>query len=407
MRKVLFDMTVYQTGTTFHGGGEYSYTVLDALMHAQLSDVQVDVFIGNRGRVDDKELDVCRQHGMGVFLCKNAAELGDLLKSGDYDVLYSASPDAKYFRNLTLPEKVFMIITVHGLRKFELREGGMYEYFTKKERYKSDVKELVRKYFGRKQYLQSLKKEYAYLFELTKNYVVVTDSYHSYYNILRFFPQIEKKRLLMLGCPGKLTEKMDNPELENRILAAYGVQDRNFGLLISANRAEKNARRLIRAWDDAFSECADLIPADFKTVVLGVDNQEKLFRGIQNKERFVCRGYVDAADLETLYKHTHLFVFGSLNEGFGYPPMEAMKYGTLVASSVNTSIPESCGDATLMFNPLVVSEITNRILQSFDPAVREKKARIIPAQCDKIMEEQNMYLGKIVQLITEKGMSDF
>ena len=83
--------------------------------------------------------------------------------------------------------------------------------------------------------------------------------------------------------------------------------------------------------------------------------------------------------------------------------MEAMKYGTLVASSVNTSIPESCGDATLMFNPLIVSEITNRILQSFDSNIRMKKSKKILEQYDKILRQQNMDLENIVKMIlTEK-----
>ena len=142
-----------------------------------------------------------------------------------------------------------------------------------------------------------------------------------------------------------------------------------------------------------------MMPPDFKTVVLGTDKPGRFLKHIRNKERFIFKGYVDDKELEILYKHTHLLVFASLNEGFGYPPMEAMKYGTLVAASVNTSIPESCGSAALMFNPLIVSEIANRILQSFDPDIQQEKSAAIPAQFQKILDRQDADLNKIVAMI--------
>lgn len=398
-KKILFDMTVYQTGTTFHGGGEYSYTVLKGLLEKKDQYTQIDVFIGERGRTDQTVLERCRQAGIQVLFCKNSDDLSKAVREGGYHTLYSALPTAKYFDGLVLPDHVLMIITLHGLRKLELREGGMYTYFSNKARYKSDVKELIQKVLGRSSYMKRLKNEYDYLLHITEHYLVVTDSYHSRYNTLRYFPQIGSERLRMYYAPGKLAVKIDDRTYEESVLRGYGVVSGGFGLILSANRMEKNPVRSIQAWDQAFDDCGGMIPATFKTVVLGADRPEKFLKHIHNKERFVFKGYVDDKELETLYKHTHLLVFASLNEGFGYPPMEAMKYGTLVAASVNTSIPESCGNAALMFNPLVVSEITNRILQSFDPDVRREKTLQIPVQCNKILERQDADLDKIVNMI--------
>lgn len=398
-KKILFDMTVYQTGTTFHGGGEYSYTVLKGLLEKKDQYTQIDVFIGERGRTDQSVLDRCRQAGIQVLFCKTSADLSKAVREGGYDTLYSALPTAKYFDGLVLPKHVLMIITLHGLRKLELREGGMYTYFSNKARYKSDVKELVQKILGRSSYMKRLKNEYDYLLHITEHYLVVTDSYHSQYNTLRYFPQIGSGRLRMYYAPGKLAVKIDDRPYEERVLQAYGIVSGEFGLILSANRMEKNPVRSIQAWDQAFDDCGGMIPTAFKTVVLGADKPEKFLKHIHNRERFIFKGYVDDRELETLYKHTHLLVFASLNEGFGYPPMEAMKYGTLVAASVNTSIPESCGSAALMFNPLVVSEITNRILQSFDPDIRREKSLQIPIQCNKILERQDADLDKIVNMI--------
>ena len=203
----------------------------------------------------------------------------------------------------------------------------------------------------------------------------------------------------MYYAPGKLATKIDDEEYEKKVLREYGIASKHFGLILSANRMEKNPLRSIMAWDAVYEDCAELVPGDFKTVVLGTDKPEQFLKHIRNKNRFIFKGYVEDKELETLYKHTHLLLFASLNEGFGYPPMEAMKYGTLVAASVNTSIPESCGVAALMFNPLIISEIANRILQSFDPEVQSAKKAEIPKQVKKILEWQNADLDKIVKMM--------
>ena len=63
-------------------------------------------------------------------------------------------------------------------------------------------------------------------------------------------------------------------------------------------------------------------------------------------------------------------VYPSLNEGFGYPPLEAMHEGCPVIASAIASIPEVCGDAVMYFNPFLISEIKMRILQMEDSSVR-------------------------------------
>lgn len=403
MKKILFDMTVYQTGTRFHGGGEYSYTVLKTLMERKNSETAIDIFVGDRGRRDDIVLEKCRQAGMKVFFCRNAKELGEVVVKGKYDTLYSALPTKKHFQNLKLPVNVLLIVTVHGLRKLELREGGMYSYFSNKNKIKSDIKEIFMKTLQPQKYMKFLKDEYSYLLNITEHYIIVTDSYHSFYNTMRYFPEIGEKRMRMYYAPGKLATVINDESYETEVLNKYGIKSRNYGLIISANRFEKNPIRSLKAWDAVYGECSNIIPKDFKTVVLGVDDIMKFQKKVNNVKRFIFKGYVKDKELEVLYKHAHLLLFASLNEGFGYPPMEAMKYGTLVASSVNTAIPESCGNATLMFNPLVVSEITNRILQSFNSDIRIKKSKEILKQYDEIIQQQNKDLDSLVQMIlTEK-----
>lgn len=65
----------------------------------------------------------------------------------------------------------------------------------------------------------------------------------------------------------------------------------------------------------------------------------------------VFSGYVTDAELDALYKHAMLYVFPSFEEGFGLPPLEAMRAGVPVASSNASCMPEILGDAAAYFDP--------------------------------------------------------
>ncbi len=83
-------------------------------------------------------------------------------------------------------------------------------------------------------------------------------------------------------------------------------------------------------------------------------------------------GYIDDADLPMVYAGAELFVFPSLYEGFGLPPLEAMACGTPVVCSNTSSLPEVVGDAALTVDPYDVkglAEAIERVLG--DPILQE------------------------------------
>ncbi|KKI00370.1 hypothetical protein EO95_13930 [Methanosarcina sp. 1.H.T.1A.1] len=75
----------------------------------------------------------------------------------------------------------------------------------------------------------------------------------------------------------------------------------------------------------------------------------------------IFTGYVPDEDLPALYNAADLFVYPSLYEGFGLPPLEAMACGTPVIVSNTSSLPEVLGDAGCLFDPLNPAELANSI----------------------------------------------
>lgn len=73
--------------------------------------------------------------------------------------------------------------------------------------------------------------------------------------------------------------------------------------------------------------------------------------------------YIDDSQRDWLYTKATAYVFPSLMEGFGLPPLEAMAYGTPVISSNTSCMPEVLGDAPLYFDPTNVHDIAAKIEQ--------------------------------------------
>lgn len=82
---------------------------------------------------------------------------------------------------------------------------------------------------------------------------------------------------------------------------------------------------------------------------------EKLNKEINDlgeyKDKIIKAGYIDDEDLASLYSHAEMFVYPSIYEGFGLPPLEAMQCGCPVITSNVTSIPEVIGNAGIMIDP--------------------------------------------------------
>lgn len=158
--------------------------------------------------------------------------------------------------------------------------------------------------------------------------------------------------------PGK--EHILRVEPDERILDRYGLRDRPFLFAVSSNSPHKNFATLLAA----IRQMGD---QEFKFVIAG-GTFARVFQatGMEELPANVIRvGYVSDGELRALYEHAQAFVFPSLYEGFGLPPLEAMACGCPVICSNAASLPEVCGDAAVYFEPQDVETLVHQINQLF------------------------------------------
>ena len=119
-------------------------------------------------------------------------------------------------------------------------------------------------------------------------------------------------------------------------------------LYVGTIEPRKNLLRLLNVWEKLY-KAAEVPPL----VIVGSRGwlSEDFFSALANspaRNGALLTGYVRDEDLPALYAAATAFVFPSLYEGFGLPPLEAMACGTPVICSNTSSLPEVVGDAALL-----------------------------------------------------------
>jgi glycosyltransferase involved in cell wall biosynthesis len=117
---------------------------------------------------------------------------------------------------------------------------------------------------------------------------------------------------------------------------------------VGAIQTRKNTARLVEAFES--------LDDSWRLVLAGSSGYgaETILARIgksQARGRIEVVGYVSPAELAELYRSASIFVFPSLDEGFGMPVLEAMAAGVPVITSNRSALPEVAGDAALLIDP--------------------------------------------------------
>ena len=140
-----------------------------------------------------------------------------------------------------------------------------------------------------------------------------------------------------------------------RARRVYQLGAGDYLLAVGSIQPRKNLARLVHAYADlrlarVGAKLPKLVIAGKRAWLYGDTLSAVEERGLGAAE-VIFTGYVPEADLPALYTGALGFVYPSSFEGFGLPPLEAMRCGTPVVAADRTSLPEVVGDAALTFDP--------------------------------------------------------
>ncbi|WP_281615415.1 glycosyltransferase [Flammeovirga sp. SubArs3] len=364
----------------YHGGAEYAKYIFYASINEGITDF--DVFYNVNFEIDQDLLNKCKENSIRIHEVNDKADLYKLLKKNKYSRFYSAMP--YHYDDYNEPNTKF-ILTVHGLRQLEL-PNDKYEYI-----YRPSIFENLKIYI-RQHFFQSFKQKGIYhktnkLLSIPNSEIVVVSN-HTKFSLKTFFPKVDLDKISVLYSPSDLSY-VKKGEINNR----------EYFLLVSANRWEKNAYRALRALDDLFEN--DIL-INKKVIVIG-DKNKVLLKNLKNQDRFIFKGYVEEDEYQSLFKNAFCFIYPTLNEGFGYPPLNAMRYGVPVIASAISAVTEVCESAVCYFNPYSINEIQNRIIQlSYDYKLRKELIDNGYRQLDKLNLIQQTAVNKILKIIFGK-----
>jgi glycosyltransferase involved in cell wall biosynthesis len=162
----------------------------------------------------------------------------------------------------------------------------------------------------------------------------------------------EKVTVIPLAAAAHFRPIRNDEELQ-RVRQTYGIEG-EYILSVGAIQPRKNLSRLVAA----YSRLRRATPEGNlpKLVLAGkcawlYEETLRTIKELQVSDSVILTGYVPESDLPVLYSGALCFVYPSYFEGFGLPPLEAMKCGVPVIVGNRTSLPEVVGDAAILVDP--------------------------------------------------------
>lgn len=186
---------------------------------------------------------------------------------------------------------------------------------------------------------------------------VITVSEAARRDILRRYRIAAEKVVAIPNGVGSHFRPVHDRGEQSRVRARYGIPER-YILAVGNLQPRKNLGRLI----EAFAGLRRDGRIAHRLVLVGKSlwKEAEVFGAIRAhglEDEVIATGYVADSDLPTIYSGADVFVYPSLYEGFGLPPVEAMACGAPVITSNTSALPEVVGDAAVTVSPTSTGEI--------------------------------------------------
>ncbi len=205
---------------------------------------------------------------------------------------------------------------------------------------------------------------------------IIVDSKNTKRDLIKFFKVPEGKIEVIYGAVSERFRPVNDAELLEKAKRRLDIT-KNFLLYVGLKERRKNLVSLIKVLEILRRK----MDFDIQLVIVGKEDPrftqaEETAKELDLVEEVLSLGEVSNEDLVLLYNAAQVFVFPSLYEGFGLPPLEAMACGTPVISSNTSSLPEVLGDTAILIDPHDINEWAEKIREVLtDEELREKLKR--------------------------------
>lgn len=183
-----------------------------------------------------------------------------------------------------------------------------------------------------------------------------------------------------------------------------GFEGKKFIMYNGRPLPHKNLRRLIQAFAILHKKYPDLYLMIAGKKDTSYDSYVELASSLEIGKRVVLTDWITDGQLKWAMTNTQAYIYPSLSEGFGLPPLESMLYGAPVVTSNATCIPEVLGNAAKYFDPLSVDDIASKIDDVLsndklrDELIKKGHEQVKKYSWDKMatqtLEIYNEFLGK-------------
>jgi glycosyltransferase involved in cell wall biosynthesis len=357
MKTLLYDLHLCQSDDGYPGGSVVAFALLKGIFNSEFAD-KADIWLAfNFDRKIPGFISVyASQNKNCVFDVKTPNEFLNLANELEPDKVFLPYFVNKYNK---ITNKIQIISWIHDMRQIEINETILNDknrlMFYKNPKFSHLIYfrflihfNLIKKAIivFRKQLLLNRFHKFSRRIDLI---ITISDySKNSIISNLKNKVHSIESKIEVSYPPIKLLEKGNS---------AYISKYNNYLLLIGGNRYEKNVHTLLPIIDELYTENG----LSQNTIIIGFPPLKVVDRLI-NRSKFIILGLQSDSELRSLYTGCDLFIYPSINEGFGLPPIEAIQYGSKVLASNLSSIPEVCGDSVFYLDPLNINEIKSSIL---------------------------------------------
>lgn len=347
---VLFDIISAQA-SYYNGASEYTRKLFNTFRDRISKTPNMNLFtiydsrfpiLFNEMTISELEKD----KRIGVIDIAKFKSVQEVVNKYKIDILYICL--AQRWNNYDLSGincKVFC--TIHDLWNFECEQNNIVEYVNISNSWFL-FKQKMKRWFHSAGIIDDRFRNLLNFLKNTNQLTVVSVSEYTKASIMNIVG-IKESDILVSWSP--LKESKMNDEIENPVLKELIRAKKRFYLIVSANRLMKNANKTLKA----FHRYAQITNDDSVIVTVGL--QKRII------EEQVPLPFISGSDLENAYANCYALIYGSLFEGFGYPPVEAMKFSKPVLASNVCSIREVLGDAPIYFSPFYDTDIFHSLFQ--------------------------------------------